>query len=80
MLYGPQDIVERNRSFGVSEFVPGYLLIGDDSGGRGFLVEAKEGGTLKVFVCDLGGLLQEYLVPIAPSLEAWQTSGYPLPP
>ena len=63
---------------GVQEFLPEHLLIGDDSGGRGFLVRALQGQPSAVLLCDLGGLLPEYLTPVASSLSAWQVAGYPM--
>ncbi|WP_405969093.1 hypothetical protein OG496_00775 [Streptomyces sp. NBC_00988] len=33
VIYGPQDILERNETYKVGEYQPDWILIGDDSGG-----------------------------------------------
>lgn len=37
-IYGPDEIAERNETFQVAEYSPGWALVGDDSGGTGYLV------------------------------------------
>jgi hypothetical protein len=37
-VYGVADLAERNATFETAGYCPGFLLIGDDSGGRGFLL------------------------------------------
>ena len=34
LLYAADELLERNRAFETSLYCPGYLAIGDDSGGR----------------------------------------------
>jgi hypothetical protein len=80
LLYSMGDLVERNEAFGVAEFLPGYLLIGDDSGGRGFFLLTAEQSESAVLMCDLGGLMPEYTSEIAPSLVCWEQDGFPIPP
>lgn len=36
-VYSAKDIGERNAAYEVAQYAPGFLLVGDDSGGRGFL-------------------------------------------
>lgn len=78
LLYGQEDFAERNNTFEVAEYVPGYLLIGDDSGGRGVLVSCKQPAH-PVYICDLGALAAEELAPLSDSLRAWVESECPLP-
>ena len=37
-IYGPDEIAERNTTFQVAEYSPGWALVGDESGGAGYLV------------------------------------------
>lgn len=39
-VYGPHSLTERNTTFEVAEYAPGWVLVGDDSGGRGYLMRA----------------------------------------
>ena len=78
LLYGCNDIDERNDTFEVARYLPGYLLIGDDSGGRGVLVSCAL-PEHPVYQCDLGSLAEEDLIPLAESLALWAESQCPLP-
>lgn len=63
-IYGPDDISERNTTYEVSRYAPGWVLIGDDSGGHGYLMRSTgadfqpaTGRTAaEVFQIDLGAL------------------------
>jgi hypothetical protein len=39
-IYAPDEIGERNETFEVLEYAPGWVLVGDDSGGGGYLMRA----------------------------------------
>jgi len=51
-FYSQTEIKERNETFEIQEYLKDFILIGDDSGGLGFLLD-KDG---KVYSCDLGFL------------------------
>jgi|SRR5689334_19539506 hypothetical protein len=38
-IYSTDEIAERQQTYEIAEYFPGYLLIGDDSGGRLILVD-----------------------------------------
>src|SRR5262245_27821858 len=38
-LYSIDEIAERNSTYEVAEYLPGYLMIGDDSGGYGIFLD-----------------------------------------
>ena len=78
LLYGREDLAERNTTFEVANYVPGYLLVGDDSGGRGVLVSCAQPAH-PVHICGLGALALEELTPLSDSLRLWAESGCPLP-
>lgn len=54
VLYGPQDFLERNETYEVSEYQPDWVLIGDDSGGRGLFMRCGGGDRASVYSLDLG--------------------------
>jgi hypothetical protein len=78
LLYGRGDLAERNDTFEVAQYLSGYLLIGDDSGGRGVFVSCTV-PEHPVYLCDLGSLADEDFIPLAGSLDHWVESECPLP-
>lgn len=54
VVYGPQDIVERNETYEVGEYQPDWVLIGDDSGGSGLFMRRGGGDRASVYRLDLG--------------------------
>lgn len=69
-VYGSADLLERNDTYEIPEYCPGFLLIGDDSGGRGFLV-ALDSTETPVFSSGLGDLAVAGFVREAESLTEW---------
>ncbi|WP_425248057.1 SMI1/KNR4 family protein [Streptomyces sp. NEAU-NA10] len=57
-VYSAGCIGERNTTYEVARYAPGFLLVGDNSGGRGFLLRADGPGSA-VFSSDLGDLGHE---------------------
>ncbi|WP_051304967.1 hypothetical protein [Chitinilyticum litopenaei] len=76
LLYHLDDLIERNDTFEISQYLPGYLLIGDDSGGRGILASCEHPGH-PVYICSLGSLAKNDFVLLAATLQQWQASGCP---
>lgn len=66
-VYGPEDIAERNETYEVAEYAPGWSLVGDDSGGRGLLMRqagpgfdrARGRDAAEVFLLDLGAICED---------------------
>jgi hypothetical protein len=69
-VYCVSNLVERNDTYEVTVYCPGFLLIGDDSGGRGLLISTNE-PNLSVYRSDLGDLSVEGFEEIAASIEDW---------
>ncbi|MFC8826958.1 hypothetical protein ACFT9I_16640 [Streptomyces sp. NPDC057137] len=55
VVYSAGSRVERNVTYEVADYAPEFVLVGDDSGGRGFLVRADDPDS-GVFSSDLGDL------------------------
>jgi hypothetical protein len=77
-VYCRESLPERNTTYGIGEWLPGYLMIGQD-GDRGFFLRCDAGGG-PVFRADLGGLGEADLDVAAPVFEVWLRSGFALPP
>lgn len=73
-IYSVDDLVERNTTYEVLEYCPGFLLVGDDSGGRGFLIDLKDdaGG---IYGSGLGDLDPSEFATIASTLQDWVDLG-----
>jgi len=72
-IYEVDQLVERNATYEVAQYAPGYVLFGDDSGGRGFLLQAASAES-PVFSTDLGDLDPDDFDIAGPSLSAWVSS------
>lgn len=65
-IYGPHSIRERNETYEAAEYCPEWVLIGDDGGGRGYLMRAtgnvfdpaQGGDASDVYLVDHGALTE----------------------
>lgn len=71
-IYSSDYIVERNETFEVNKYAPGYLAIGDDSGGRSILIRFEGGG---VYLVDQGSMHPDDMKKVAESLAEWISNG-----
>ncbi|WP_082600136.1 SMI1/KNR4 family protein [Agromyces sp. Root81] len=69
-VYEASSLLERNETAEIEVYAPGYVLFGDDSGGRGFLMSLNDGDG-RVFSSDLGDLSPRYFDEDAASLKDW---------
>lgn len=69
-LYATNDIKERNESYEIGIYEPDFLLIGDDSGGNGFLIDKNEKES-KVFKIDFGAIGSSKGEIVAEDLPSW---------
>ncbi len=76
LFYGPDRIEERNRTYEVQTYMPGWVAIGDDGGGQAILM--KLDGTNSVYSCGQGALGSLQPVMISDSLVFWIENGCPL--
>jgi hypothetical protein len=76
LLYGTQDIVERNETYEVPRYCPGYATIGDDGGGRAIMLNLSDGS---LFIVGHGAIMPDYLESIANDFTTWYQQGCPLP-
>lgn len=74
LVYGREDLRERNETFEVREFCPGHLLIGDDSGGTGILMNLSTG---TVSTVGLGVMAPSEFIFLVESFEEWLGKEFP---
>ena len=79
LLYCHDTLPERNATFEVTDYAPGHLMIGDDGGGRGFLI-ACTGRPSPVFQVDHGSLQEDDFARVADTFIDWKAAGFALPP
>jgi hypothetical protein len=78
LLYEIDAVIERNDTYETKKYCPGYITIGDDSGGRAVVVSLQdEAGA--IFLVDHGCMTPDGFEPIAPSFRPWFEQGCPLP-
>ncbi|MER7708468.1 hypothetical protein ABTX81_36980 [Kitasatospora sp. NPDC097605] len=75
-VYSAGCIGERNTTYEVAQYAPGHVLIGDDSGGRGFLLRADDPGSA-VYSSDLGDLGPEDFEVESADFASWIASLHP---
>jgi len=72
-VYSSEDIGERNATYEVALYAPGFLLVGDDGGGLGFLVRADDPDSA-VFSSGLGDLEPADFEIVSASFPEWLAS------
>jgi hypothetical protein len=77
-VYCLESLPERQTTYGIGEWLPGYLMIGQE-GDRGMFLKCDGGGG-PVFWADLGSCGEADLDVLAPAFEAWLHSRFALPP
>lgn len=74
LIYGTEEIMERNKTWEVSEYAKGYVAIGDDGGGMVFLM-ALEKEACQVFVVDVGDMNPQHAILVSSQLNRWLQEG-----
>jgi hypothetical protein len=78
VLYGIEQIVERNQTYETKKYCPGHVVVGDDGGGDA-IVLALDDEVGRVFLVDHGAMTPDCFHPVASSFRQWLQQGYPLP-
>jgi hypothetical protein len=76
LIYGSQELVERNQTYQVSAYMPAHVAIGDDGGGQMFLL--RYGVASPVLRIDMGAIGSLAPDTIAKSIEDWIDQGCPV--
>ncbi|MGE6630404.1 SMI1/KNR4 family protein [Bacillus sp. NPDC077027] len=74
LIYGTEDIVERNETWEVHDYANGYVEIGDDGGGQVFLMRQAE-EEKKVWIVDAGVIDPQHVEMMTLDLIKWVSDG-----
>ncbi|UIN49980.1 SMI1/KNR4 family protein [Bacillus safensis] len=74
LLYGTEDMVERNKTWEVQQYASGYVAIGDDGGGQVFLMRLAE-EEKKIWIVDAGVMDPQHAELVAEDLLSWVNKG-----
>ena len=77
LLYGQDDLEERNNTYEVPTYLPGWFTIGDDGGGTAILMRLD--GSPGVYLCGHGAIGSLDPEPVADSFASWLAADCPLP-
>ncbi|WP_193317093.1 SMI1/KNR4 family protein [Janthinobacterium sp. FT14W] len=77
LLYGAESLRERNETYDTQQACPGYVTIGDDSGGRAVML-ALDGGDRAVYLVGHGSMQRDDFEWVADDFHAWLADGCPL--
>ncbi|MEH7014589.1 SMI1/KNR4 family protein [Neobacillus niacini] len=75
LIYGTQDIIERNETWETQVYAQGYIAIGDDGGGRVFLMHQGDKEE-KVLIVDSGDMTPEHSDLVTSDFTQWAKSGF----
>ncbi|MEV5200888.1 SMI1/KNR4 family protein [Streptomyces sp. NPDC053720] len=81
-VYGPHLIKERNETFEVPRYAPGWVLVGDDSGGDGLFMRRHGRDRTTLYRLGLGAAGEDIGAagePVTDDLLGWLRAGGPLP-
>jgi cell wall assembly regulator SMI1 len=76
-LYSTEELVERNTTYEVALYMPGWVMIGDDGGGRGIVIDCTQPQSA-IYRVGMGVMQAEEAVYLAASLAEWIKSGFDL--
>ncbi|MEG0882506.1 MAG: SMI1/KNR4 family protein [Janthinobacterium sp.] len=77
LLYGADSLMERNATYDTALACPGYITIGDDSGGRAVML-ALDGMDRAVYLVGHGSMQRDDLERVADDFHAWLAADCPL--
>ena len=74
VIYGAEDIVERNETWEVDEYASGFIAIGDDGGGNVFLM-LQDADEKEVLVIGSGDMNPSHANLVTSDFTKWVNSG-----
>lgn len=70
LLYGADSVIERNETFETKKYAADYLAVGDDSGGRCFLIPL-DAGSNAVYTSNQGDMDSDGFNLLAEDFSVW---------
>lgn len=77
LLYGSHILVQRNNDYEVQHYLPSWISIGDDSGGRAICLHCNPNDPA-VYITGYGALDTGSMEVLSTGFEAWVQDGFPL--
>lgn len=77
LLYGTHNLLERNLTYDTQQACPGFITIGDDSGGRAVML-ALGGGSTAVYLVGHGSMQRDDFALVADDFVAWLAADCPV--
>ena len=77
LIYAAESLIERNETYETKIYCPGYLTIGDDSGGRAVVIPIDQ-PLCKVYLVDHGSMSPSDFDLLPKSFHAWLEDGCPI--
>jgi hypothetical protein len=77
LLYPLDYVIERNETLETKVYCPGYIAIGDDSGGRAFVISLND-PECNLFVVDHGSMDPDDFGPLNTTLGPWLEAKCPV--
>lgn len=77
LIYGASSLQERNETLETKTYCPGYIAVGDDSGGRAFVIAVDE-PLREVFVVDMGYMDPDGFERLRLPFLDWLKAGCPI--
>lgn len=72
LLYGREIFVDKNEQLETKTYCPGFVTIGDDSGGQQFVLSLTDG---RVCLVDAGAMTPDCFHAVADDFGSWLSSG-----
>jgi len=76
ILYSCEELPERNSTFEVGLYAPGFVAIGDDNGGTAIVMRGGRGHS-PVYLVGRGTMQPDDMVHVAICLSDWMKAGCP---
>jgi hypothetical protein len=76
ILYSCEMLPERNATYEVADYAPGFFTIGDDNGGTAILLRSGTNPS-PIYVVDHGDMQEANLIQVGSNLQEWITAGCP---
>ena len=70
LLYSVDELLERNVTYEVQEYLPGWIMIGDDGGGEGIFISYDD-PSARPYINGMGSMLLADARPLADNLSQW---------
>lgn len=76
-LYNASNVIERNHCYETKTYAPGFINIGDDSGGMAFILSLTAADPM-VYRVGHGSMDPQYAELVAHSFSQWLADGCPV--